>query len=71
MRCGDKTFRAGPGAFVLLPRDVPHSFVVEGDAPTDGPGLPPPSPPDIPALKRVSEQYGAEIVGPPMTPTRR
>lgn len=33
MRCGDRTFRAGPGAFVFLPRDVPHSFVVEGDTP--------------------------------------
>src|SRR5580765_2853077 len=33
MRCGDRTFRAGPGAFVFLPRDVPHTFVVEGDVP--------------------------------------
>jgi mannose-6-phosphate isomerase-like protein (cupin superfamily) len=33
MRCGDRTFRAGPGSFVFLPRDVPHSFVVEGDTP--------------------------------------
>jgi mannose-6-phosphate isomerase-like protein (cupin superfamily) len=33
MRCGDRTFRAGPGSFVFLPRDVPHTFVVEGDAP--------------------------------------
>jgi mannose-6-phosphate isomerase-like protein (cupin superfamily) len=92
MRCGDKTFRAGPGAFVFLPRHVPHSFVVEGDTPVrmltlltpgggegvfiDGgrpaerDGLPPPAPPDIAALKRVSERYGAEIVGPPMRPTR-
>src|SRR5215831_10843615 len=90
MRCGDKTFRAGPGSFVFLPRDVPHSFVVEGDAPVrmltlltpgggegvfidggrpaESDGLPPPTPPDIPALKRVSERYGADIVGPPMTP---
>ena len=33
MRCGVRTFRAGPGAFVFLPRDVPHTFVVEGNAP--------------------------------------
>jgi len=33
--------------------------------------LPPAAPPDIPALKRVSERYGAEIVGPPMTPAGR
>lgn len=90
MQCGDRTFRAGPGSFVFLPRDVPHSFVVEGDAPArmltlltpgggegvfiDGgrpaerDGLPPAAPPDIPALKRVSERYGAEIVGPPLQP---
>ena len=92
MQCGDKTFRAGTGSFVLLPRDVPHSFIVEGDTPVrmltlltpgggegvfiDGgrpaerDGLPPAASPDIPALKRVSERYGAEIVGPPMKPCR-
>jgi len=93
MQCGDRTFRAGPGSFVFLPRDVPHSFVVEGDAPArmltlltpgggeqlfiDGgrpaehDGLPPATSPDIDALKRVSERYGAEIVGPPMTAATR
>jgi len=33
MRCGDRTFTAERGAFVFLPRGVPHSFVVEGDEP--------------------------------------
>jgi mannose-6-phosphate isomerase-like protein (cupin superfamily) len=33
MRCGDRIFRATAGAFVFLPRNVPHSFVVEGDRP--------------------------------------
>ncbi len=33
MRCGERTFRAAAGAFVFLPRDVPHTFVVEGDVP--------------------------------------
>jgi quercetin dioxygenase-like cupin family protein len=33
MRCGERTFRAAAGAFVFLPRDVPHTFVVEGDTP--------------------------------------
>jgi len=33
MRCGDRTFLARAGAFVFLPRDVPHTFVVEGDTP--------------------------------------
>jgi len=93
MRCGDRTFRGGPGAFVFLPRDVPHTFVVEGDTPARmltlltpgggegvfidggrppaGEGLPPATPPDIEALRRVSADYGAEIVGPPMAPTPR
>jgi mannose-6-phosphate isomerase-like protein (cupin superfamily) len=33
MRCGDETFRVRPGSYILLPRDLPHTFVVEGDAP--------------------------------------
>jgi mannose-6-phosphate isomerase-like protein (cupin superfamily) len=93
MRCGDRTFRAGPGSFVFLPREVPHTFVVESDTPArmltlltpgggegvfieggrrpEHDGLPPATPPDIEALARVSERFGAEIVGPPMAPTRR
>ena len=93
MRCGDRIFRALPGAFVFLPRDVPHTFVVEGDTPArmltlltpgggervfieggrpaEDDGLPPATPPDIDALRRVSERYGAEIVGPPMAPLGR
>src|SRR5215467_1658283 len=93
MQCGERTFRATAGSFVFLPRDVPHTFVVEGARPArmftlltpgggegvfvDGgrpaehDGFPPATPPDIERLKRVSERYGAEIVGPPMKPTRR
>jgi mannose-6-phosphate isomerase-like protein (cupin superfamily) len=33
MQCGEQRFRATAGAFVFLPRDVPHTFVVEGDRP--------------------------------------
>jgi mannose-6-phosphate isomerase-like protein (cupin superfamily) len=33
IRCGEETFTAGPGSYTFLPRDVPHTFVVEGDAP--------------------------------------
>jgi quercetin dioxygenase-like cupin family protein len=33
MRFGEDTFRAGPGSYVFLPRDIPHTFVVEGDTP--------------------------------------
>lgn len=32
-RCADRTFAASAGSYVFFPRDVPHSFVVEGDAP--------------------------------------
>lgn len=33
VRCGDATFSAEPGSYVFAPRGVPHTFVVEGDAP--------------------------------------
>jgi quercetin dioxygenase-like cupin family protein len=87
-RTGDETIEAGPGSFVFLPRDVPHTFRVEGDEPAhmltlltpgggerffleggrppEGPGLPPPGPPDIATLQRVAPLYGMEIVGPPL-----
>jgi quercetin dioxygenase-like cupin family protein len=32
-RVGDETFEGGPGTFVFLPRDIPHTFVVEGGRP--------------------------------------
>jgi mannose-6-phosphate isomerase-like protein (cupin superfamily) len=31
--CGDTDVVAGPGAFAFLPRGVPHTFQVAGDAP--------------------------------------
>jgi mannose-6-phosphate isomerase-like protein (cupin superfamily) len=31
LRIGDATFDAGPGDTLLLPRDVPHSFINSGD----------------------------------------
>jgi quercetin dioxygenase-like cupin family protein len=31
--CGGKWMMAGAGAFVFLPRDVPHGFRIQGDAP--------------------------------------
>jgi cupin domain len=87
---GDETIEAGPGSFVFLPRDVPHTFRVEeeeparmltlltpgggerffleGGRPPEGPGLPPPGPPDIAKLQRVAPLYGMEIVGPPLPP---
>lgn len=93
LRCGDQTFQGGPGSFFFLPRDVPHTFVVEGNEPArmltimtpgggerffvhggrppEHDGLPPEAPPDIERLRRAADHYGAEIVGPPMTPTGR
>ena len=29
--CGNEDIAAGPNSFVFLPRDVPHTFVVEGN----------------------------------------
>jgi len=29
-RCGDRTFKVGPGSFVFLPRGIPHVFRVQG-----------------------------------------
>lgn len=42
-------------------------FFVDGGRPAEGPGLPPPGPPDIEKLKRVAPLYGDEIIGPPLT----
>jgi mannose-6-phosphate isomerase-like protein (cupin superfamily) len=30
--CGDETFHAGPGAWVFLPKEIPHSFRVGSTA---------------------------------------
>ncbi len=30
VHCGEEVFRAGPGSFVFLPRDIPHSWDVFG-----------------------------------------
>ena len=67
--CDGREVVAGRGSYVFLPRDVPHTFRVEGDEdahlltlispgggerffvdagrPPEGPGLPPPGPPDV------------------------
>jgi quercetin dioxygenase-like cupin family protein len=92
IRCGDETHSAPAGSFAFLPRDVPHSFVVEGDTPvrmlgliTPGggegffidlgrtpthDGIPDPAPLDVAELRRVGDDYGDEVVGPPLTPRR-
>ena len=89
-RVGDEEILAGPGSFVFGPRDIPHTFVVEGGEDArmltlltpgggegyfveggrepEGPGLPPPGPPDVARLIALSPAYGSEILGPPLTP---
>jgi len=34
--CSDDRWQAGPGSFVMLPRGVPHAFVVTSDGPIRG-----------------------------------
>jgi mannose-6-phosphate isomerase-like protein (cupin superfamily) len=52
---------------LISPGGGERFFVAAGRTP-DGPGLPPPGPPDVELLKRVSAEFGAEIVGPPLQP---
>lgn len=33
VQCGERTWSAGPGSFVLLPREVPHAFLVTSEEP--------------------------------------
>jgi quercetin dioxygenase-like cupin family protein len=43
-------------------------FFIDAGRPPEGPGLPPPGPPDIPRLMQVGPLYRTEIVGPPLAP---
>jgi mannose-6-phosphate isomerase-like protein (cupin superfamily) len=53
MRCGDRDFTVGPGSFALLPRDVPHTFLVVGD--------------EDALMLGLHERWGTEsMVGPPL-----
>jgi quercetin dioxygenase-like cupin family protein len=89
--CGERVFAAGPGSYTFLPRDIPHTFAVEGTSPAQilsisSPAgleqffvaagrpaerleLPPAAPVDVPLLKRVGQDFGIEIIGPPMAPS--
>jgi mannose-6-phosphate isomerase-like protein (cupin superfamily) len=90
VRCGEDTFTAGPGSYVFLPRDVPHTFAVEGGVPArilsmatpgglegyfvtvgrpaETDGLPPAGPLDVATLASVGEDFGVEVLGPPIQP---
>jgi mannose-6-phosphate isomerase-like protein (cupin superfamily) len=45
-----------------------EDFFAKVGRPAEGPGLPPAGPPDIETLTRWSEEFGIEIVGPPLPP---
>jgi mannose-6-phosphate isomerase-like protein (cupin superfamily) len=79
VRRGDETMRALPGTFTYLPRDVPHTYVVEGDAPAVLLTIWSPSGleqlyaavgdrPDPETLSRIGAEFGLEVVGSPLTP---
>jgi quercetin dioxygenase-like cupin family protein len=78
---GDERLPASAGSFVFLPRDVPHTFTVDGDGEARVLQLcAPPGverffrewgdrPLDPAAMASALEPYGVELVGPPPAPT--
>ncbi|GAA1016673.1 cupin [Acrocarpospora pleiomorpha] len=78
VHCGDQAWQAEAGAFVLLPRHLPHAFANRGDHPlrllqltwpagfehfaTDIAGS---GPPDATLLTEVATRHGYQIIGPP------
>src|SRR4051794_14463511 len=57
----------GPAhVLTLLTPGGGERFFVDGGRVPEGPGLPPPGPPDIEKMQRAAAQYGSEIVGPPL-----
>ena len=73
----DERLRATAGSFVFLPRDVAHSFTVDGDGEARVLSLSSPPgieeffrdwgdrPLDVEAMAQASASYGVELVGPP------
>ena len=53
--------------------EITHSFAAAKAAgrEPEHEGMPPEEPVDIAMLRRVGEEFGLEIVGPPLQPTRR
>jgi quercetin dioxygenase-like cupin family protein len=76
---GDEHWEAGPGAFVFLPRSVPHAFMVVSETArllqlSNPSGLEefaaamadvPLAEPNIPVLEQAAARHGIEILGPP------
>ncbi|QJY47530.1 cupin domain-containing protein [Pseudonocardia broussonetiae] len=69
--------RAVPHAFVVSSAEPVRAlqitspggfeeFVAAVGSRADGPGLPPPSVPDVPRLAAASARFGTDIVGPPL-----
>lgn len=42
-----------------------EQFIAEVGRPAEGPGLPPPAPPDVPALIEAGLRHGMQTLGPP------
>jgi mannose-6-phosphate isomerase-like protein (cupin superfamily) len=67
------TFQAGDTDVHLLTLISPgggEQFFVDGAVGAQGPGLPPQSVTDIPRMVALSEDYGTEILGPPLAVSR-
>jgi len=65
--CREKTWVAGPGAFVMLPRGIPHSFVVSRPGPARGLQITAPA-----QFERFAAELGEpareRVLPPPMEP---
>jgi quercetin dioxygenase-like cupin family protein len=64
------TFRVIEEARILtiaVPGGIEGFFRGAG-RPTEGPGMPPPSAPDIAAVTQIAARYNTEFVGPPLGP---
>jgi quercetin dioxygenase-like cupin family protein len=69
--CGDERSRSTAGAFVYLPRDIPHSFIGVGDEPARVLVLVVPAGleeafADPDRFEEVMQRRGVEVVGPPL-----
>jgi quercetin dioxygenase-like cupin family protein len=47
-----------------------EQFFIDAGRPAEGPGLPPAGSPDLDKVRRVTVDYGSEIIGPPMLPRK-
>lgn len=63
--CGDESFSAGPGAWVFLPKDVPHTFRVGADG---GRLLTFTAPADFANFVRDAGEPAPRLVTPPAEP---